>query len=236
MRLLALDTAGATGSVALAQSDADGSLALLNSAFLPGREFSTRLIPAIAEMLQANHLALADLDAFAVVRGPGSFTGLRVGLSAVKGMAEALDKPVLALSRLAVMAAAAVECAPDARQVYSVLDAGRGEFYLGIYRHAGWECVSESLETAASLRVALAGAGRNDRCIVVEKSVASALAELQGAVVVESTLEPMLTLAARCWREERFADVAALDANYLRRSDAELFAHAHTHQLVPALG
>ena len=236
MRLLALDTAGTTGTAALAQSDADGTLALLNSASLPGREFSTRLIPAVAEMLQENHLALADLDAFAVVNGPGSFTGLRVGLSAVKGMAEALDKPVLALSRLAVMAAAAVECSPEARQVYSVMDAGRGEFYFGIHRHAGWECVSESLETAATLRAALAGISRSDGCIIAEKSVATALAELEGVAVVTSTLEPMLTLAARCWREERFADVATLDANYLRRSDAELFARAPVHQLVPALG
>ena len=236
MRLLAIDTAGSTGLVALAQRDADGSLAVLNSTLLPGREFSTRLIPAVAEMLQENHLALADLDAFAVIQGPGSFTGLRVGLSAVKGMAEALDKPVIALSRLAVMAAAAVECAPDARLVYSVLDAGRGEFYLGQYRHAGWECVSESLETAASLRQSLASVSRNRACIVAEKSVASSLAEWEGVAVVESVLDPMLTLAARCWHEERFADVATLDANYLRRSDAELFARVPVPHLVPALG
>jgi tRNA threonylcarbamoyladenosine biosynthesis protein TsaB len=236
MRLLAMDTAGTTGIVALAHRDADGSLAVLNSTLLPGREFSSRLVPAIAEMLQENHLALADLDAFAVVRGPGSFTGLRVGLSAVKGMAEALDKPVIALSRLAVMAAAALERAPDARQIACVLDAGRGEYYLGLYRHAGWECISESLETAASLREALGIASRNGGCIVAEKSVVTATAELAGAIVVESTLEPMLTLAARCWREERFADVATLDANYLRRSDAELFARPQVPHLVPALG
>jgi len=225
MRWLAVDTAGEIGSVALAQWDDGGRMTLLGSMDLPTRSFSARLLPAISEVLQQNHIALAAVEGFVVVRGPGSFTGLRVGLSAVKGLAEATDKPVIAPSRLAVMSS----MQPEASQVHALLDAGRGEFYYGMYRDAGWECAQESLETATTLRAIFAdekSVPRSGGCIVAEGAVAAALTllEQRAVVVVHATAADVFPLAWRYRQQQRFADVALLDANYLRRSDAELFA------------
>ena len=89
-----------------------------------------------------------------MVAGPGSFTGLRVGLSAVKAMAEVTGKPILTLSRLAILASMAARLPSSERgvgAVHVVLDAGRGEFYLGVYRDAGKTRVAESFETLAAL-------------------------------------------------------------------------------------
>ena len=117
MLLLVVDTAGPTGGVLLAEEvgggagehRADTETKILGEIELHPRLFSAELIPAIAALLRSHHRKLADLDAFAVVSGPGSFTGLRVGLSAVKAMAEVSGKPILTVSQLAVMAAMAAK-------------------------------------------------------------------------------------------------------------------------------
>ena len=218
MLLLAMDTSGATGSVVLAESTVDGGLKSVGAVELPGRTFSVRLMPAISALLQQHEVTLAAVDGLVVVRGPGSFTGLRVGLSAVKGLAEAARKPVIAISRLAVMAA----MQPTQPFVHAILDAGRGEFYHGAYRDAGWTCVQESLQTAEALRAVLAM--EKNASIIAESSVATALQDVGAIAVANPAAEDALTLALRCWKEKQFTDVALLDANYLRRSDAELFA------------
>ncbi|MGH9615395.1 MAG: tRNA (adenosine(37)-N6)-threonylcarbamoyltransferase complex dimerization subunit type 1 TsaB, partial [Acidobacteriaceae bacterium] len=95
MLLLVIDTAGPAGGVLLARSkqsatraaSSEQQIEVLGVVDLHPREFSAELIPAIAGLLRANDRQLAEVDAFAVVSGPGSFTGLRVGLSAVKAIA-----------------------------------------------------------------------------------------------------------------------------------------------------
>ena len=85
MLILIIDTAGKIGGVLLAQSGnvpEPCETEVLGEGTLEPRKFSTQLISAVVELLQANHLTLSAVDAFAVVSGPGSFTGLRVGLSA----------------------------------------------------------------------------------------------------------------------------------------------------------
>ncbi len=96
MLLLVVDTAGPTGGVLLAEADdnesvrsVDPEIKILGTIDLHPRQFSAELIPAIAELLRTSERRLADVDAFAVVSGPGSFTGLRVGLSGVSAMAVA---------------------------------------------------------------------------------------------------------------------------------------------------
>ena len=220
MRLLAIDTGGATGSVALAEVNAEGILKLAGEITLPGRTYSARLIPAIDELLHKEKVTLAALDALVVVRGPGSFTGLRVGLSAIKGLAEVTRKPVIALSRFAVMAARQ----PAEVVVHAILDAGRGQFYYGVYRDAGVTCVQESLETLDTLRTALQSAV--GACIVAECSVAGIFESFCAIPVSSPTAADAFYLAWYSLQKKRFVDVALLDANYLRRSDAELFARS----------
>jgi len=103
MVLLATDTSGKHGSIALAQCERD-SLHTLELVPLQGGTFSAELVPQIAALLLKHNLGKADIDGFAVVSGPGSFTGLRVGLAALKALADVLEKPIAAVSLLEVLA------------------------------------------------------------------------------------------------------------------------------------
>src|SRR2546423_8143425 len=95
MLILAIDTSGKSGSVALARGDAQ-KFELIATSPVEGGTFSAQLIPQIARLLSENNLKKSDIDAFAAATGPGSFTGLRIGLTAVKGLAEILHKPIAA--------------------------------------------------------------------------------------------------------------------------------------------
>ena len=139
MKILLIDTCGTTGTVALADTEARPRV--LGSDELPERSASERLAGAIGGLAERCGVRLEELDAVVVVHGPGSFTGVRVGLSAAKGLCEALNLPLVAVSRLAVLASLAA--AGDSERVYAVLDAGRGEYYVGVYD--GDVCVRESL-------------------------------------------------------------------------------------------
>jgi tRNA threonylcarbamoyladenosine biosynthesis protein TsaB len=214
MRFLLMDTCGSEGSVALA--DTQSGHALVASEMLPGRSASERLLPVVKQMLGAAEWKLRDLAAIVVVHGPGSFTGLRVGLSAAKGLSEAGGVPLIAVSRLAVLAAAADR---GEGEVCAVLDAGRGEFYGGVY--AGRRCVREALLTAEEV---FAAAERSVAVIVCETKVAEALGELKPLVVREPLASDALPFAVERTAAKEFDDVATLDANYLRRTDAEIFA------------
>lgn len=229
MLLLVVDTAGPTGGVLLAgtsenKKDEGSAAEILGEIELHPRQFSAELIPAIAELLRRSERRLADVDALAVVAGPGSFTGLRVGLSAVKAMAEVTGKPILTLSRLAIlasMAAKLLSSEPGEGAVHVVLDAGRGEFYLGVYRDAGKTGVAESFETLATLTEKICQ--DHGWVIASEASVKAAFASVAGARLCEvpaPSVRDALPLAVEEWRTGRFHDPAGVDANYLRRSDA----------------
>ena len=225
MRLLMLDTCGAVGGVALAQ---DG--ALLHAVEISGRSFSERLIPAMREVLAVGELALTDVDAIVVVNGPGSFTGVRIGVSAVKALAQAAGRPVIALSRLAVLAGKGAAQNADALRasessvVHAALDAGRGELYYGRYRVNSNElvCERESLLTRDELAEELAQ--EPSALLVCEDATTRALAEWSLQIVAEPVAADMLPLAMHAFAGCTFTDVALLDGNYVRRSEVEMLA------------
>jgi len=235
LKILLIDTCGATGSVALAETLSSPTAV---SASLPGRSAAERLIPAIHSLAASSGITLDQLDAIAVVHGPGSFTGVRVGLSAAKGLCHALNLPLVAISRLAVLASL-VQSSTD--QVHALLDAGRGEFYLGLY-HNG-TCLREALITRDQL---LASLSLEPNPIVV--ACETAIAESLGApsrlglggnatpqIVAEPSAVDALPLALDRIRQRAFDDHATIDANYLRRSDAEIFAKPIAASLQPSL-
>ncbi len=129
MLLIAIDTSGRNGSVALCRGDADG-FETLQLTTLDGGTYSAQLMPTIADLLHQNGLDKAVLDGFAVVSGPGSFTGLRVGLATVKGLCEILQKPLATVSMLEALA---LTYGSAGQPVTGLLDAGRGEAYVGEY-------------------------------------------------------------------------------------------------------
>src|ERR1700682_673649 len=140
MLFLVTDTSGKQGSIALARTsepdrnDADGNdVEVIEVAFLAGGMFFAELVPQLAALLSRHLLSKTDIDAFIVVSGPGSFTGLRVGLAAIKALAEILKKPIVPVSLLEVVAIAG----RAQGKIAAVLDAGRGDLYLGAYEIAG---------------------------------------------------------------------------------------------------
>jgi tRNA threonylcarbamoyladenosine biosynthesis protein TsaB len=179
------------------------------------------------ELVADSGFALASLDAIAVVHGPGSFTGVRVGLSAAKGLCEALQVPLIALSRLAVLASLAKPvCTAEPGEgvrVRAVLDAGRGEFYSGIYADGLCEC--EALLTREEL-FAEELVEESSIIAVCEGMVAESLGEVAPQLVAEPMAEMALRLAIARYEAKSFDDVATIDANYLRRTDAEIFARS----------
>src|SRR5260370_39388855 len=121
MLILAVDTSGKNGSIALEQCES-GSARTLDVVPLDGGTFSAQLVPQISQLLQSHKFTKNEIDGFAVVSGPGSFTGLRVGLAAIKALAEILRKPIAAVS---VLEALAIVGGMQGR-VLAAIDAGRG--------------------------------------------------------------------------------------------------------------
>ena len=104
--LVAVDTSGKNGSLALAAIPASDSplVEVLEVVPLAGGTFSAQLVPQIADLVERHRLSKSDIEGFVVVSGPGSFTGLRVGLAAIKALAEVLQKPIAAVSLLEAIA------------------------------------------------------------------------------------------------------------------------------------
>lgn len=211
MRFLLIDTSGSEGSIALA--DTDRPTAIVTSESLPGRSASEQLVPAVRRAMERCDWKLQGLSAIAVVHGPGSFTGVRVGVSAAKGFSEAADVPLIAVSRLALLAAKGGNGV-----VHAALDAGRGEFYYGKYLEG--KSLREELLSLEEIRNSIS----NEKIIACEARVADAFADLNPLIVPEPKAEDTLPIAAYRARAGNFDDVALLDANYLRRTDSELFA------------
>jgi tRNA threonylcarbamoyladenosine biosynthesis protein TsaB len=215
MKILLIDTCGAEGSVAIA----DGAR-VVASAKLPGRSASEKLVGAVRELAKQSGIALREIDVIAVVNGPGSFTGVRVGLSAAKGWCEALSVRLMAISRLAVLAQMAE--AKARVTVFATLDAGREEFYLGEYRDG--TKVREGLVTREELAAVMSAAAGERMLVVCVESVAETLAEFGPRVVAEPDAAKALQIAMKRIERAEFDDVAGVDANYLRRTDLEIFA------------
>src|SRR5271169_1068006 len=128
--LLAVDTSGKNGSLALARvMPGQSEIDVLEVVPLTGGAFSAQLVPQIAALLEKHGYSKRDLGAFAVMSGPGSFTGLRVGLAAIKALAEVLQKPIVAISLLEAVARGT----SAQGRVLAALDAGRTDVYAGDY-------------------------------------------------------------------------------------------------------
>jgi tRNA threonylcarbamoyladenosine biosynthesis protein TsaB len=219
MLLLAIDTSGRLGSIALARGHEDGSCDVIEAVPLAGGTFSAQLVPQVAAFLSKHGFTKCDIDAFAVVSGPGSFTGLRVGLAAIKALAEILGKPIAAVSLLEVLALAG----GAKGKICAVLDAGRGEVYCGEYDVAGdsAQVLREKLLTKEQF-VATARGWK----IVTRDAALVATAESAG--LSAGLVEPLSAgaVARLGWRKLRQGQAVSpeqLEANYIRRSDAEIF-------------
>jgi tRNA threonylcarbamoyladenosine biosynthesis protein TsaB len=220
MLILAIDTSGREGSLALVRGNVTAA-EVLELVPLTGRQFSAELIPQIAAALDRQGLSKRDLEAYAVVSGPGSFTGLRVGLATVKGLAEIFQRPIAAVSMLEAIAFTTMQSG----KVIAAMDAGRGELYVGEYEVTleGASCTSEMLLSADQFNKLL-DANPSAQLITPDLPIAEAA---RFHTQVKQVERPQADEIARIsLRKIAAGDTVApevLEANYIRRSDAELF-------------
>ena len=221
--LLSIDTCGPSGTVALARLNND-QLSPLAQAELPGKTYSARLVPTIREILAAHNSSVADLAAIVVTSGPGSFTGIRIGLATAKGLAEANAIPLLAVSRLAALAHKAGVTA-------AALDASRGESYCGDFSGSS---PAENLLPRDAFREAAAVLGTQ---LAVSEPVLLLLAPTARLAEPPTAFDALRYALPRLLARD-FDDPLLLDGNYIRRSDAEIFsapgAAPRPHQKPPA--
>lgn len=220
MLLLATDTSGKNGSLALARATPGQSeVEVLELVPLTGGTFSAQLVPQIAALLEKHSFRKSDLAGFAVASGPGSFTGLRVGLAAIKALAEILQKPIASVSLLEAVARSGA----SQGRVLSVLDAGRGEVYVGDYElEPTFRMRSERLLS----REELLAEARNQVVITPEARVAEFVCA--AGIQVKQIASPRSDTIARLgWERIQRGETVRpeqLEANYIRRSDAEIFS------------
>jgi tRNA threonylcarbamoyladenosine biosynthesis protein TsaB len=209
--ILAVDTTAETGSIAIRSH----SETVIETELQSPDGFAHVLFGVLDQALRSAGLRLQDIDCFAAASGPGSFTGVRVGLSAVKGLAESLAKPAVAISNLKALASFG---SLPLRAV--CIDARRGQIYGAVY-DSDLQLVEP--ETVLKLAEWL------DTLRAPEYEIISRLSPdvfRNTHLAAMPFRNPPLVLAdaiARCAEKAPWIDPIAIDANYIRRSDAELF-------------
>ena len=216
-KLLIIDTALEKAIVALSNNEVIVGERTHSEAF----SHANFLQVAIAELLETQNCTLQELDAIAVTLGPGSYTGLRVGLASAKGMAYALNKPLVGLSTLSALAHAALKKVPTdfgtAFQVFSMIDARRMEVFGGLYDSSCNPTTAEQAivldavawEKLISLPTLCVGNG-------IEKTKSFSAAH--PVVYQENTYTSgdLLELASKKLNQGQFEDLAYVGPNYLK--------------------
>jgi tRNA threonylcarbamoyladenosine biosynthesis protein TsaB len=219
MILLAVDTSGKHGSIALAQCGQHDRCEILGVAALPGGTFSAELVPQIAGLLLKHGLSKVDIGALAVVSGPGSFTGLRIGLAVIKALAEVLQAPIAAVSLLEALASAGHSFGT----VVAALAGGRNEVFLGEYEVGGGQ--TKLIRERLLIRDEWLKSARGEMIVTPDQMIADAARE-RGLQVLEVGRPGSDVIARLGWRKIASGETVspqALEASYVGRSEADLF-------------
>ena len=228
MKILAVDTSTKTCSVALI----DNLSLLAELVLISTRTHSKHLMKIINEVVDLSHCRISDIDAFAVTKGPGTFTGLRIGISTIKGLACALDKPVLGISTLEVLAMQLT----SQTLICSMLDARRGEVYSALYRYVTSDGEKKRLsrekfcETVLPIDQAIAGISEEctfigDGAVVYKKEIVDTLGDL--AIFAPRCLNVIFasTVAYAGAEKSQGNDLDSIEMlmpHYVRKPDAKL--------------
>jgi tRNA threonylcarbamoyladenosine biosynthesis protein TsaB len=232
--VLAIDTCDSKGGVVVLRDE----LVLAMASHETEEDYSSWLLPAVSEVMKKAGVRMAEVDAFGVASGPGSFTGSRIGLTTVKAWGEVYGQPIVAVSRLELVA---WHAGGGTDYVASWADARRGQVFGAVYRRRenGLERVGDEMvmEPAKFLEMAsqLAGGEKiawasGDVDCMFEQKEWKAREELdEGFELVDGFLGIGIARMARnAVAAGRYTDALRLDANYVRRSDAEVFWKGNT--------
>ncbi len=224
MLVLAIDTSGKNGSVALARTTpGQSNVEIVEILPLTGGAFSAQLVPQIATLLGKHKYSKTDLEAFAVANGPGSFTGLRVGLAAIKALAEALQKPIVAISLLEAVAWSSTAHGAARGRVLAAMDAGRGDVYVGDYELAPQLRMHSERLLSREEFVAIA----SGKTIVTPDAGLAETVRAAGIQVERMEYPGSAVIARLGWEHLQRGQTVRpdeLEANYIRHSDAEIFS------------
>jgi tRNA threonylcarbamoyladenosine biosynthesis protein TsaB len=239
MKILAIDTSTQSGGAAVLEGNS-----MLSSAFEqardtrhatppnhPSKDFSSKLFRYVGMVLEEAGIGLPDVEVFAVTAGPGSFTGLRVGLAAVKAWSEVYGKPIASISGLEALAA---QSSATSGFIAVFTDARRGQVYGGVYerldvrmRRVGEEVVArpeDFLQGIVKIISDIPVAFVSPAPEIMREMIASSTLGKSTIVQVSDDLAPWVGRLAfgRAQRGE-LVDALTLDANYVRREDAEMY-------------
>lgn len=239
MKTIVIDTSSAAASVAVVEGET-----VLGEFFIQTeRTHSQQLLPMAASLLESLGLSVRQLDAVAVCVGPGSFTGVRIGISTAKGFAQPFDLPVYPFSSTRLLSAGA---GVFEGIVVSAMDAKRGNVYYGIYRRRAQsvETLEEGILSLEDLKTAILERFAGERVLWMGDAAATVIdSEGQSAheaahkaahEMVREGLWFAASPALNVARASGFADIReavsvrydAVDAEYVQKSQAERDHHA----------
>jgi tRNA threonylcarbamoyladenosine biosynthesis protein TsaB len=215
MTILGLETSTAVCSVGLFREDKTELELSLRESHI----HSEKLLTLVQDVLRSGETTVEQLDAIAVSIGPGSFTGLRIGLSTGKGLSFALDKPVISIPTFEGIAAAGCQKHPGVSAVLVVMDAKKDEWYVGSYRFEEGQVTQVRGVEVRALGESLAGLSPGS--LVLTDKVEVVKQVLTSASVIDDALQycrgdVVASLGYRKAQRGEFADVAALEPMYLK--------------------
>jgi tRNA threonylcarbamoyladenosine biosynthesis protein TsaB len=223
MRILSVDTASKSCSVGIVED----SYLLAELTIIPGTTHSRHLMALIQKAIDLSGMKISDMDGYAVTKGPGSFTGLRIGISSVKGLAAVTGKPVVGVSSLDALASQAI--APS-HLVCPLLDARKGEVYFSYYKVDCDVLKKQRGEAAQTPEEAIEGI--HEPCIFIgdgaqhyERTIAKKMGSL--ASFAPSHLNvirafSVANIALGRFKRAETEDAASIRPRYIRKSDAEI--------------
>jgi tRNA threonylcarbamoyladenosine biosynthesis protein TsaB len=233
--ILALDTCDARGSLALLRDEVVLQLEPHDTT----EDYSSWLLPAVTRVLTSESLTLPDIELYAVAAGPGSFTGVRVGLTTVKAWSEVYGRPIAAVSRLEALA---TESAGSSPYVAAFIDARRNQVFAALYRRqaTALERIEEEMVILPDKFLEWCGAqagsdtidwvSTDPDCLTQTPQWSALGSPTQTVQGVSALLAPRIgQIGYRLARQNQLTDALSLDANYIRRSDAELFWKGPAH-------
>ena len=201
-------------------------------------DYSSWVLPTVEKALKASGLSIRDIDVFAVASGPGSFTGVRMGLTTVKAWSEAFGRKIASVSRLEAMA---VQAAAGGQYVAAFVDAHRDQVFGGLYRRQGPGLILEEDEMIAapaefmdwvkerSINRRVSWISMDAEKMTAQEGWRERAAEGESVEAGTSVLAPSIGKIGRQRAlEGRLTDALGLDAQYLRRPDAEVFWKGRT--------
>ena len=202
-------------------------------------EYSCWLLPAVNQLLRLTGLSMDRISGYAVAAGPGSFTGVRVGLTTVKAWTEVYGKPAAAVSRLEAIAA---QARGGPGLIAAFVDAQRGQVFGAVYKQGGNSLMrvgeemviapERFIETAAELAGGESIGWVSPDASLITSQEGWKSREKRGEMIeqVPATLAAVIgRIGLRRLQQSKSTDALGLDANYVRRSDAEIFWKGAAH-------